>query len=135
MGTEETLDMATFDQRARAIVEQYHLAHEAGAGQFHLQEPSSDLPEDVRFALHMLIATCDQSTLSAPAQAGGIIGRIRQKLHRLVVYYVNQSATRQIAFNVAAVHAINTLADQLRQSEAEVADLRRQLRQAHAGDK
>lgn len=127
METESTLGISTLEQRASEIAEQYHLQHETSTLHFHLNEPSLDLPEDVRFTLKMLIATCDQSMLPITPPVKGIVGRIRHILHRLVIYYVNQSASRQITYNVALIHTLNTLINQLQQQRTEIASLRREV--------
>ena len=44
---------------------------------------------------------------------GGLLQRIRQMLHELVVYYVNKQAAEQIQFNAHILHAVSLLAQEL----------------------
>ncbi len=44
---------------------------------------------------------------------GGLLQRIRQMLHELVVYYVNKQAAEQIQFNAHILRAVSLLAQEL----------------------
>lgn len=48
---------------------------------------------------------------------GGLLQRIRQMLHELVVYYVNKQAAEQIQFNAHILRAVSLLAQELEAEE------------------
>ncbi len=50
---------------------------------------------------------------------GGLLQRIRQMLHELVVYYVNKQAAEQIQFNTHILRAVSLLAQELEREQAE----------------
>jgi hypothetical protein len=52
---------------------------------------------------------------------GTVVNRFKRELHRLVVYYVNMVAERQVTVNDAVVHTLNHLVDQLEMDGARVA--------------
>lgn len=65
---------------------------------------------------------------------GGFLTRLRLELHRLVIYYVNTCAGRQVVFNLAVANALSQLIGELEerethitQLEAEVANLRQRV--------
>jgi hypothetical protein len=54
---------------------------------------------------------------------GGLLDRFRLELHRLVVYYVNRSAGRQVVFNLAVAGALSQLLGELEEREDLIARL------------
>ena len=62
---------------------------------------------------------------------GGLIQRIRTALHQAIIFYVNMSAQRQIAFNVEASKALNRLTGsldkQLAERDAQIAALQKRI--------
>ena len=44
---------------------------------------------------------------------GGILQTVRRKLHELVIFYVNQTAVKQINVNHHLVRAVNILAEEI----------------------
>ncbi|MBI5652662.1 MAG: hypothetical protein HZC40_19790 [Chloroflexi bacterium] len=57
-----------------------------------------------------------------------IFFRLENLLHRLALKYVNQSAGKQIVFNLAAANVIATLARRLEQNQARAQELENQVR-------
>jgi hypothetical protein len=62
---------------------------------------------------------------------GGLVQRIRTALHQAVIFYVNMSAERQIAYNVEVSRALNRLTaamnKQLTEKDAQIADLQKRV--------
>jgi hypothetical protein len=75
------------------------------------------------------------SLAPSPATHVPVLGRlwelIREQAHRLVLFYVEQLASRQVGFNEHVVGTLNRLAamqqDEITALRAEVAELRRRL--------
>jgi hypothetical protein len=71
-----------------------------------------------------------QVTRSPLPVVGWIVDTLRRKVHELVVFYINQGAARQIAFNDHIVRAFSALIEELEHSEgtrAEIEALQKQV--------
>ena len=62
---------------------------------------------------------------------GGMLRRVRQALHQLVVYYVNMLAGKQILFNESIAAAVTGIAAGL-EHDAEVDSLRAEIQRLQA---
>ena len=61
---------------------------------------------------------------------GRMLDIVRRKVHELVVFYVNQGATRQVAFNDHLVRAVSALVEELEKvvvDRAEMEELRERV--------
>lgn len=54
---------------------------------------------------------------------GRMLDALRRKVHELVVFYVNQGATRQVLFNDHLVRAVSTLVEELEKAVVERAEV------------
>ena len=120
---------AVVEAQAVQVAQQYDLGHEADFASYRVEPPTSELPDEVNFAINDLIATCDSPELVPDSQDDqpAIWRPIKRALHRLITYYVNRSATRQEAFNASALRAVNMLATRLAASQAEVKQLTKEV--------
>ncbi len=100
--------------------------------------PGSDrFPMELHEALQQASLLRDGSQVSlfvTPASVpiiGGLLQRIRTALHQAIIFYVNMSAERQIAFNVEVSRALNRLTasldKQLAEKDAQIAALQARI--------
>jgi len=131
-GEGEGVAPGTVEDRVRAILTSHGLAHAADTAYYTVQDPAPGLPDDLRFALHDVIATSDQGGVelaiepAQPAQPAPL-QRLKRAFHQLVIFYVNKAIGRQVGFNAAAARALNLMAMRVAADEAEIAALRHEL--------
>ncbi len=100
--------------------------------------PGSDrFPMELHEALQQASLLRDGSQVSlfvTPTSVpivGGLLQRVRTALHQAIIFYVNMSAERQIAFNVEASRALNRLTasldKQLAEKDAQIAALQARI--------
>lgn len=100
--------------------------------------PGSDrFPMELHEALQQVSLLRDSTQVSlfvTPSSTpiiGGWIQRVRTALHQAIVFYVNMSAERQIAFNVEVSKTLNRLTaaldKQLAEKDAQIATLQKRI--------
>jgi hypothetical protein len=106
------------------------------------------LPDNNRFPIELRESLQQASLLSDSTQVslfvtptstpviGGLIQRVRMALHQAIIFYVNMSAQRQIAFNVEASKSLNRLTaamdKQLTEKDAQIAALQKRIEELEA---
>jgi hypothetical protein len=121
------------EARVRETIKPYQFGAEVDQLSYLPPEPAPEMAEDLRFALADLLARYDQvGVTAAPELDSSLIGRAKRTFHRLVIYYVNLSARRQVAVNTSVARALSLLSARVAADEQEIAALRREVRALRA---
>jgi hypothetical protein len=123
-------------QQRRAAAQAQGLNYEAlAAGR--LTQDSGRFSPEVYANLRRANATADRIAVSQQVSEqripviGGVLQRVRQALHQLVVYYVNMLAGNQIRFNESMATAVTSLVADL-EHETELASLQAEVQALQA---
>lgn len=123
-------------QQRRAAAQAQGLNFEALASGVLTQDAGRFAPE-VYVNLRRATATADRIAVSQQVSeqhmplVGGVVQRVRQALHQLVVYYVNMLAGKQMLFNESIVAAASGMAAGL-EHDAELDSLHAEIQELQA---
>ena len=123
-------DSSLRDSEIRAAKIEYDALVDARAPEIVAHQSDAEFESDLR---HLQISA--DAILVSPAPRdrrlrffNTLFFRLENLLHRLALKYVNQSAGKQIVFNIAAANVIATLARRLEQNQARTQELENQVR-------
>jgi hypothetical protein len=123
-------DSSLRDSEIRAAKIEYDALVDARAPEIVAHQSDAEFESDLR---HLQISA--DAILISPAPRdrrlrffNAFFFRLENLLHRLALKYVNQSAGKQIVFNIAAANVIATLARRLEQNQARTQELENQVR-------
>jgi Mg/Co/Ni transporter MgtE len=123
-------DSKIHDSKIRAAQMEYDALVDARAPEIVAHQSDAEFESDLR----QLQISADAILVSpAPRDRrfrffNALFYRLENLLHRLALKYVNQSAGKQIVFNIAAANVIATLARRLEQNQARTQELENQVR-------
>ena len=123
-------DSSLRDSEIRAAKIEYDALVDARAPEIVAHQSDAEFESDLR---HLQISA--DAILVSPAPRdrrlrffNALFFRLENLLHRLALKYVNQSAGKQIVFNIAAANVIATLARRLEQNQARTQELENKVR-------
>ena len=123
-------DSSLRDSEIRAAKIEYDALVDARAPEIVAHQSDAEFESDLR---HLQISA--DAILVSPAPRdrrlrffNTLFFRLENLLHRLALKYVNQSAGKQIVFNIAAANVIAKLARRLEQNQARTQELENQVR-------
>ncbi len=115
-------------RRVAEVMRDHGLAEEGLPPRFEMPVPTKGGPLSPALYHHLTrAAEARGDVVLEPEPASGPLARLKDALHRLVLFYVNRLGERQARVNDALLRALAELAQEAERSKAELDDLRREL--------